>query len=84
MKKVSAKTNDELRGEYDLRQLKGGVRGKYYPRAVKGANLVLIEPDLATVFPDSESVNPALRVIADAAQAAGPRRVRRSPTNRAS
>ena len=37
MKKASAeKLNDELRPEYDLSKLKGGVRGKYYGQAVAG------------------------------------------------
>jgi hypothetical protein len=80
MKKESAKTVDDgLRQEYDLSQLKGGVRGKYYRRAVAGANLVLIEPDLVNLFPDSESVNRALRLLADTARAAAgpkPRRKR--------
>lgn len=31
---------DELRPEYDLSKLKGGVRGKYYQRALAGTNLV--------------------------------------------
>jgi hypothetical protein len=71
MKKESAvKRKDELRREYDLSRLKGGVRGKYYHRATAGMNLVLIEPDLANLFPDSEAVNRALRVLADAAQLA--------------
>ena len=57
MKKASARElNDELRPEYDLSRLKGGVRGKYYRRATAGTNLVLIEPELADVFPDTESV----------------------------
>jgi hypothetical protein len=75
MKKESAKTVDDgLRQEYDLSQLKGGVRGKYYRRAVAGTNLVLIEPDLVNLFPDSESVNRALRLLADTARAAtGPK-----------
>lgn len=68
MKKASAfKRSDDLRREYDLSQLKGGVRGKYYQRATAGMNLVLIEPDLPSLFPDRESVNRALRVLADAA-----------------
>ena len=71
MKKASAKkTNDELRSEYDLSQLKGGVRGKYYQEATAGTNLVLIDPELANVFPDSESVNRALRLLADTAESA--------------
>jgi len=61
MKKQSAKTvDDNLRNEYDLSLLKGGVRGKYHRKASAGTNLVLIEPDLANLFPDSESVNRAL------------------------
>jgi len=37
MKKASAKgTNSDLRPEYDLSQLKGGVRGKYYARQLPG------------------------------------------------
>ena len=84
MKKVPINKADELRPEYDLSKLKGGVRGKYYKRARAGTNLVLIEPDLANVFPDTEAVNRALRLLADTAEAAaGPtRRARRAPNKR--
>ncbi len=70
MKKESAaEINDDLRPEYDLSQLKKrGVRGKYYRRATAGTNLVLIEPDLAILFPNAEAVNRALRVLAEAAK----------------
>ena len=71
MKKESVtKQSDDLRPQYDLSQLGGGVRGKYYRRATTATNLVMIEPDLATLFPDSKAVNRALRVIAEAAQTA--------------
>lgn len=74
---------DELRPEYDLSKLKGGVRGKYYKRAVAGTNLVLIEPDLAKAFPDTDSVNRALRMLLEAASvAAGPARRRRARPNK--
>jgi hypothetical protein len=70
MKKASnRKTADDLRPEYELTQLGCGVRGKYHAQATSGSNLVLIEPDLAAFFPDAKSVNRALRLIADAAQA---------------
>ena len=84
MKKAPTNKMDELRPEYDLTKLKGGVRGKYYERARDGTNLVLIEPDLANVFPDTDSVNRALRLLADTAQAAAghTRRVRRTPDKR--
>ncbi len=71
MKKASAKkNNNDLRPEYDLSQLKGGVRGKYYRQATAGTNLVLIEPELASLCPDTESVNRALRLLADTAASA--------------
>ena len=38
-----------------------GVRGKYYDRMQAGTNIVLIAPDLLDTFPDSASVNEALR-----------------------
>ncbi|MGZ5436518.1 MAG: hypothetical protein ACXWID_19565 [Pyrinomonadaceae bacterium] len=37
------KRNDELRPEYDLSKLKGGVRGKYYRQAIAGKNQTLSE-----------------------------------------
>jgi hypothetical protein len=39
------------------------VRGKYYDRMQAGTNIVLIAPDLLDTFPDSESVNEALRTL---------------------
>ena len=63
---------NDLRPKYDLSQLKGGVRGKYYDQAREGTNLVLIEPDLAEVFRGEESVNRALRLLLSAARAATP------------
>lgn len=84
MRKVTAKrTRDDLRPEYDLSGLKGGVRGKYYRQATAGSNLVLVEPALAEVFPDTESVNRALRLLADTAEAATERsRARRRAPNK--
>ena len=53
--------NDELRSEYDLRQLlKGGVRGKYAARYRAGTNLVLLAPDVAKAFAnDADAINDA-------------------------
>ncbi|HEY2092111.1 MAG TPA: hypothetical protein VGJ81_09490 [Thermoanaerobaculia bacterium] len=51
---------DEMRPEYDL---KGGVRGKYFADFQKGTNLVLLAPDVAKSFRDSEAVNQALRKV---------------------
>ena len=64
MKKLKAEAKeDELRPEYDLAQLKGRVRGKYVERYRAGTNLVLLEPDVAAVFPDARAVNEALRLL---------------------
>jgi hypothetical protein len=54
---------DELRREYDLSTLRGGVRGKYAARYKAGTNLVLLSPDVAKYFPDEKSVNTALRSL---------------------
>lgn len=43
------------------------VRGKYYDRMQEGTNVVLIAPDLMETFPDSESVNHALRSLKEIA-----------------
>jgi len=57
-----------MRPEYDLR---GGIRGKYYERYREGTNVVLLDPDVAAVFHDSQSVNKALRGLIDEARAGG-------------
>jgi hypothetical protein len=55
---------DDLRPEYDLRELlKGGVQGKYADRYREGTNLVLLAPDVARAFPTEEAVNEALRLV---------------------
>jgi hypothetical protein len=58
MKKAAAKkSNKDLRPEYDLSKLKGGVRGKYYRQATDGTNLVLIEPELTEIFSNGAQTN---------------------------
>jgi hypothetical protein len=70
MKKKTEKRvrRDELRQEYDLPKLKGGVRGKYLERYRAGTNLVLLSPDVAEHFPNEQSVNKALRRLIQAAK----------------
>jgi len=55
---------DHVLPEYDFAAMSGGVRGKYAKRARAGSNVVVIDPDLAVFFPDSDSVNFALRHLA--------------------
>jgi hypothetical protein len=61
--------DDDLEPEYDF---SGAVRGKYYQRFQQGTNVVLLDPDVAQAFKDSESVNRALRLLLDLARQAVP------------
>lgn len=65
MKTKSNKNRDDLRPEYDFDYSKA-VRGKYCKRLLQeGANVVVLDPDVAEAFGDSESVNKALRSLLD-------------------
>ena len=66
MKKKSDELSDEMRPEYDFSKLKFVGRGIYANRYRSGTNIVLLDPDVRAAFPDDESVNEALRVIAKA------------------
>lgn len=71
MKPKTPYLSDDLRSEYDFDYSKC-VRGKYYKRILKeGANVVVLEPDVAKAFPNSAAVNDTLRVVLKAGQAAG-------------
>lgn len=59
MKNSKQMTSDEMLPEYDFRD---GIRGKYL-RRYYGADVVLLDPDVAAVFKDSEAVNAALRSL---------------------
>ncbi len=70
MKPKTSRLSDDLRPEYRFDYAKA-VRGKYYKRILKeGANVVVLEPDVAKAFPNSAAVNDALRVVLKAGQAA--------------
>jgi len=58
MKKM--RDDPDMLKEYDF---SGGVRGKYAKRYAEGANVVVIEPDVAEYFPDHDSVNESLRSL---------------------
>jgi len=61
MKKVDSQAADEgMRPEYDF---SGAVRGKYYERFRQGSNVILLDPDVSAAFPNSASVNQALRTL---------------------
>lgn len=63
MKKEQNNEHDpDMLDEYDF---SGGVHGKYADRFAHGSNVVVLDPDVAKVFSDSESVNQALRALAE-------------------
>jgi hypothetical protein len=68
MKKAKS-TKDTLRDEYKHSDFpRGFVRGKYAAKAATASNIAVLEPDIATAFPNSEAVNDALRTILQAAK----------------
>jgi hypothetical protein len=60
-----------MRPEYGF---SAGVRGKYVNRYRKGTNVVLLDPDVFAAFPDSTSVNEALRALLTIAKRAEQRK----------
>jgi hypothetical protein len=64
MKKATYK-NDEMRNHYDF---SGGVRGKYARRYAEGTNVVVLDPDVARLFPNRDAVNETLRAVAQIVQ----------------
>ena len=63
MKPKSRGTPDDMRPEYDF-DYSTAIRGKYYRRLLKeGANVVVLEPDVAKAFRSSAAVNEALRSL---------------------
>ncbi len=54
--------NNEMKEEYDFSQ---EVRGKYAKAYHQGSNVVVLTPDVAKRFPNAESVNQALRSLAN-------------------
>lgn len=59
MKKIPKKSeSEEMLPVYDFSQ---GTRGKHFKKYREGNNVVVIEPDIAKIFPTSREVNSALR-----------------------
>jgi hypothetical protein len=65
---------DTMRPEYDFSK---AVRGVTAARYAEGTNVVLLDPDVAAIFPDTRAVNEALRTIARVTRTALRQRSRR-------
>jgi hypothetical protein len=59
------KRDADLLDHYDFSK---GVRGRYAKRYAEGTNIIVLAPDLAEIFPDSASVNDALRSLVQLAR----------------
>lgn len=65
MSQARKRKTDAFRPQYDF---SGGVRGKHHLAYKAGTNVVFLDPDVARAFPDSLSVNRALRLLLDLAK----------------
>jgi hypothetical protein len=65
-RKAAKKADDDMKDHYDFRE---GVRGKHAAQFVTGTNVVRLDDDVAEVFHTPESVNAALRVLAQLVKA---------------
>ena len=74
MRKAKTPAADELRSEYKRSDFGALVRGKYIERLRTNSNVVVIDPEVADLFPNAAAVSAALRSLADIAKRAGSRR----------
>jgi hypothetical protein len=73
-----AKKADELRPEHSGSDFTSLVRGKYTRRLQDKSNVVVLEPEIAEIFPNGAAVNAALRALAEIAKRTGSSPRRRS------
>jgi hypothetical protein len=76
MRKAKTIVEDSLRPEYKRSDFKELVRGKYVEQLRASSNVVVVDPEVADLFPNSAAVNAALRSLAEIAKRAGSRRNR--------
>ena len=63
--KIGPEWDEDVLPEYDFAH---GVRGTHHEAYQAGTNVIFLEPDLAQVFKDSDSVNRILRLLLDLAK----------------
>lgn len=71
MKKAKTELNDWSRPEYKRSDFGEIVRGKYANRIRKSTNVIVLDPQVAKVFPNDEAVNNALRELIGANRSPG-------------
>jgi hypothetical protein len=76
MRKAKTPAANALRAEYKRSDFGALVRGKYVEQLQASSNVVVIDPEVTDLFPNSAAVNAALRSLAEIAKRAGSRRNR--------
>ena len=76
MKKAKKLAADELRSEYKRSDFGDLVRGKYINRLQTSSNVVVLDPEVAELFPNAAAVNAALRSLAEISKRTGSKRHR--------
>jgi hypothetical protein len=74
MKKAKKRASNDLRREYQRSDFGTLVRGKYTKRLRATSNVVVLDPEVARLFPNAKAVNNALRSLAGIARRASSRR----------
>jgi hypothetical protein len=62
---VNFEGDEDILPEYDFAH---GVRGKHHEAYKAGTNVIFLDPDLAAIFKDSDSVNRVLRLLLNLAK----------------
>jgi len=75
--KASGDLNDEMLDDYSFLDWSKAERGRYAKRYAESSNVVLIAPDVRDLFPNAETVNRALRAMAEVIRASAPAKARR-------
>ena len=66
--KKGRSTSGELRAEYKRSDFTKLERGKYYARVKASSNVVVLDPEVAAIFPNSAAVNKALHSLVEVAR----------------
>jgi hypothetical protein len=62
--------SDEPRAQYKRSDFSKLERGKYYDRVRANSNVIVLDPEIAAVFPNSAAVNKVLHSLVELAEAA--------------
>ena len=80
--KKSNKLSEDLRKEYSKSDFKKFERGKYYKDVVNHSNVVILDPAIASIFPNSASVNEALHGLVDVEKKSSQHPIKRIKRNK--